>query len=52
VEAEPLKHVIVKFRLPDPLVKSIRSRLIAFLIANWVEDYIGDMFETFSERSD
>ncbi|MEM0329594.1 MAG: hypothetical protein QXW02_04355 [Nitrososphaerota archaeon] len=62
MEVEPLKRVIVKLKLPEPLVSSIdriarrrgvkRGRMIASLIADWVEDYVGDRFEMFSVRSD
>ncbi|MCS7132965.1 MAG: hypothetical protein NZ918_04540 [Aigarchaeota archaeon] len=53
-------YVTIKLRLPSALVERLervarrrgvrRGRLIASLLADWVEDYVGDRFEHFSTR--
>lgn len=54
------EYVMIKLRLPSTLVERLervarrrgvrRCRLIASLLADWVEEYVGDRFEHFSTR--
>ena len=56
------RYMTVKLRLPRNLVKSLdrvarrkgvkRSRFVASLLADWLEDYVEDRFERFSMRYD
>ncbi len=56
------KNLIIKLKLPELLVRSLdrvarrrgvrRSRLIASLLADWVEDYVENRFEMLMARSD
>ena len=60
--SEDSKSMIVKLRLPVNLVKSLervarrrgvrRSRLVASVLADWVEDYVERRFEPFTIRRD
>ncbi|HDJ67017.1 MAG TPA: hypothetical protein ENF33_04845 [Nitrososphaeria archaeon] len=61
MDEEP-KRMLVKLKLPRKLVNRLdriarergirRSRLIASLLADWVEYYVEDRFEPFSMRLD
>ncbi len=54
------RYMIVKLKLPRSLVKNLdrvarkkgvrRNRLVASLLADWLEDYVEDRFESFSTR--
>lgn len=56
------KSVVVKLRLPVNLVKNLervsrrrgvrRNRLVASLLADWLEDYVDDRFQLFTIRHD